>query len=34
MTIGDNHRYEIACFPNTGKGHLRATGKTVPIDGV
>ena len=31
MTIGDNHPDDIACFPNTGKARIRATGKTVPI---
>jgi len=30
-TIGDNLHDDIACFPNTGKARIRATGKTVPI---
>jgi hypothetical protein len=34
MTIGDNHPDDIACFPNTGKARIRATGKTVPITDV
>ena len=31
MTIGDNKPDDIACFPNTGKARIRATGKVVPI---
>lgn len=31
MTIGDNKSDDIACFPNTGKARIRATGKMVPI---
>jgi uncharacterized cupin superfamily protein len=31
MTIGDNLPDDIACFPNTGKARIRATGKTIPI---
>jgi uncharacterized cupin superfamily protein len=31
MTIGDHHADDIACFPNSGKARIRATGKTVPI---
>ncbi|HTV79193.1 MAG TPA: cupin domain-containing protein [Steroidobacteraceae bacterium] len=34
MTIGDNHPDDIACFPNTGKARIRATGKTVPLGDV
>jgi uncharacterized cupin superfamily protein len=34
MTIGDNHPDDIACFPNTGRARIRATGKTVPITAV
>jgi uncharacterized cupin superfamily protein len=30
-TIGDNHTDDIACFPNTDKAFVRATGKTVPL---
>jgi uncharacterized cupin superfamily protein len=31
MTIGDNQADDVACFPNTGKARVRATGKVVPI---
>jgi uncharacterized cupin superfamily protein len=31
MTIGDNQPDDVACFPNTGKARIRATGKTVLI---
>jgi uncharacterized cupin superfamily protein len=31
LTIGDNHPDDIAVFPNSGKAHVRATGKMVPI---
>jgi uncharacterized cupin superfamily protein len=34
MTIGDNDPEDIACFPNTGKARIRATGKMVPISEV
>src|ERR1700722_2894233 len=34
LTIGDNHPDDIACFPNSGKARIRATGKTVPITDV
>jgi uncharacterized cupin superfamily protein len=34
MTIGDNKPDDIACFPNTGKARIRATGKVVPITDV
>jgi uncharacterized cupin superfamily protein len=34
MTIGDNHADDVACFPDTGKARIRATGRTVPIDAV
>jgi uncharacterized cupin superfamily protein len=34
MTIGDNKPEDIACFPNTGKARIRATGKVVPITDV
>lgn len=31
MTIGDNKPDDIACFPESGKARIRATGKMVPI---
>lgn len=31
MTIGDNKPDDIACFPDSGKARIRATGKMVPI---
>jgi uncharacterized cupin superfamily protein len=31
MTIGDYKPDDIACFPNTGKARIRASGKIVPI---
>jgi uncharacterized cupin superfamily protein len=31
MTIGDNNPDDIACFPNSGKARIRASGKTVLI---
>lgn len=34
MTIGDNKPDDIACFPNTGKARIRATGKMVPMASV
>ena len=34
MTIGDNHADDIACFPNTGKARIRATGKMVPLSDI
>jgi uncharacterized cupin superfamily protein len=34
MTIGDNRPDDIACFPNSGKARIRATGKMVPISAV
>ena len=34
MTIGDNHADDIACFPNTGKARIRATGKMVLLSDI
>ncbi len=34
MTIGDNEADDIACFPDSGKARIRATGKMVPISEV
>ena len=34
MTIGDNHADDIACFPNTGKARIRATGRMVPLSDI
>jgi uncharacterized cupin superfamily protein len=34
MTIGDNKPDDIACFPDTGKARIRATGRMVPISEV
>jgi uncharacterized cupin superfamily protein len=34
MTIGDNKPDDIACFPNTGKARIRATGEMLPMSQV
>jgi hypothetical protein len=31
MTIGDNKPDDIACFPESGKARIKASGKMVPI---
>ena len=34
MTIGDNKPDDIACFPESGKARIKASGKMVPISEV